>query len=398
MRDEEGSIGARLRRRRRDRALTQEELAEHARVSVAVVQKLEQGRRGSARTATLIALANALDVDLSELVGKRPRLDRDDDASVLALRDTVLSPDLLDDIGLEVVDEPTSIDDLRRALASAWGDYWTGRFSRLAATLPGLVAEARATAHTVGAPAAPLLGQAYQLVANLLVHLGKDDLAAMGAERAIHAATGGDDELQWATFHGTYAWTLLQQGRTDVAERHALWAAERIEPSMTGAMLPHLTVWGGLVLWAMAAAAAGGRKDTAIDCIGLARSAAGRFEDGDRHDYWSNFGPTQVAMQSVHAYALLGEPAKALKAAGSVRREDLREISWGRHLIDVAQAHVDARDLQAAEQVLVEAEGTSSEWFRHQGPARSLVGELVHDSKRLSPTLRRLAKSTGVDS
>lgn len=394
--DDESTIGARLRKLRRARPMTQEQLAEAARVSPAIVQKLEQGRRASARTSTLIALANALDVDLSELVGRRPRLDRDDDASVLALRDMVLSPELLPDVEADG-DEAPSLDQVRAGVDAAWGDYWTGRLTRLAVVLPELAGQARAASHDAGPTAAPLLAQAYQLAAALLVHLGKDDLAAVGAERAVHAATAGDDELWWAMCHGTYAQALLHQGRTEAAERHALWVAERIEPSMSKATLPHLTVWGAVVLWAMAAAAAGGRKAAAVDCIGLARSAAGRFEDGDRHDYETNFGPSQVAMQAVHAYALLGEPVKALKAAGGVDRRDLRVISWGRHLIDVAQAQLDTRDLRTAERTLTEAEGVSSEWFRHQGPARSLVGDLVHESRRLSPNLRRLAQAAGVN-
>ena len=282
-------------------------------------------------------------------------------------------------------------------LAAAWSAYWAGEFSPLAARLPRLVTRARAAHGAHGARAAGVLAQSYQLVAALLVHLGKDDLAALGAERAVVAAAAGDDELQWATAHGTYAQALLHQGRWQAAEAHALAIAERIEPSFTRAPMEHLTVWGGLVLWAMAAAAAGGRRDEAIEYIGLARTAAGRFEDGDRHDYEMNFGPTQVAMQATHAYAMFTEPTRALQAAEAVRREDLRGISWGRHLIDVAQAHVDERDLAAAERTLLAADAVSTEWFRHQGPARALVADLVERSRRLSPGLRQLAHSARVE-
>ena len=386
-------IGLRLRQLRRNVPMTQEELAAEAGVSADVIRKLEQGRRRSARTSTLVALAHALDVDLSELVGKRPRLDRGDDASVLALRDTLLAPELL--LPMDPIDAAPPVGELRIAVAGAWVDYWAGRFGRLAAMLPDLVTRGRASHQTYGADAAPLLAQAYQLVACLLVHLGKDDLAVLGAERAVNAAAAGDDELQWANVHGTYAWTLLHQGRTDAAEDHALWAAERVEPSLSRATLPHLTVWGGLLLSAMAAAAAGGRDDRAIDHLGLARSAAGRFEH-ERYDYNTSFGATQVAMQATHIYAMAGEPGRALKAASGVEREDLLGIAYGRHLIDVAQAHTDARDLSSTQTTLLEAEALSPEWFRHQGPARSLVSELVHQSRRLSPTLRQLARSAGV--
>jgi transcriptional regulator with XRE-family HTH domain/ribosomal 50S subunit-recycling heat shock protein len=389
------SIGSRIKRLRRDQSLTQEGLAEASGVSVDLIAKLEQERRQSARVSSLIKIANALDVDLSELVGKRPRLDHGEDASVLNVRDAILSPDLLP--GVDPRDgEPPALEDLQRAVTAAWGDYWGGRLTRLAATVPGLIGEARLAVDAYGAPAAASLTQAFQLAAILLVHLGKDDLAVVGAERAIRAAEAGDDQLWWATVHGTYAWCLLHQGRTELAEKHAVRTAERIEPNITRAPLPHLTVWGGLLTTGLAAAAAGGRQSEVGEYIALARAGAGRF-DHDRHDYQVSYGRSAVAMQACHAYTMLREPGKALKAAKDVDRDDLLSISYGRHLIDVASSHVDARHLKAAETTLLEAESVSAEWFRHQGPARSLVGELVTETTRLSPTLRRLARTVDID-
>lgn len=391
---EGNTIGQRLRKIRGDRSMTQEELAAASGLSVDLIAKLEQGRRPSARVTSLIKLADALDVDLSELVGKRPHLDAED-ARVLPIRNAILDPALLpgmdDDDG-----EPPAVADLSAAIERTWGDYWAGRFDRLAATLPGLIGESRAAFREDGPTAAPFLGQAFELAACLCVHLGRDDLAVMAAERAIHAAESGDDELLWAVMHGTYAWCTLHQGRTELAEQHAVRIAERIEPNITRAPLPHLTVWGSLLMTALASAAAGDRADEARQYIGLARSGAGRFDQGDRHDYMVNFGMTAVSMQATHAYTMLRKPDKALKEARTVDRADLFDISWGRHLIDVAQAHVDARHLKTAETMLLEAENLSAEWFRHQGPARSLVGELVEDTRRLSPGLRRLAKSVDV--
>lgn len=389
-------IGVRLKRLRRERSMTQEGLAEAAGVSVDLIAKLEQGRRSTARVTSLIKLANALDVDLSQFVGKRPQLGNGDDGRVLAVRDALISPDLLPGMDGDDSGEPANLQELERTVNLAWRDYWSGNLTRLAAVLPGLIGEARLAYRDSDRRAAGILAQAYQLAACLLVHLGKDDLAALGAERALHAAEGGGDELQWATLHGTYSWTLLHQGRTRASEDHAVWIAERTEPSMTKATPQHLTVWGGLMLTAMAAAAAGGRSGVAAEYIGLARSAAGRFEH-DRMDYQVPFGPSQVSMQATHTYAILREPGRALQAASQVLREDLPTIAYGRHLIDVAQAHVDARRLRAAEATLQEAESLSAQWFRHQGPARSLVGELVRETTRLSPSLRRLARSVDVE-
>jgi len=62
------TIGYQLRRLRRLRGLTQEELADHANVSRDLVAKLEQGRRQTARITSLVSLARALDVEVSALV------------------------------------------------------------------------------------------------------------------------------------------------------------------------------------------------------------------------------------------------------------------------------------------------------------------------------------------
>jgi Predicted transcriptional regulators len=386
---EPGTIGRQIRAFRHERGLTQEQLAERAQVSVDLVKKLEQGARQDARATFLMRLAKALDVDLSELTGKRPRISRDDGVSVQAIRDVLLTPSLLPGFEPEDDGEPASAEELSRAVAQAWTLYWSGDFAELTRRLPGLVAEARLT----GVPG--LLAQAYQLVACLMVHFGRDDLAALGAERAVTAAAGGDDELQWATLNGTYAWTLLHQGRAREAETHAVRVAERIEPTFKSPPA-HLVVWGGLLLTALAAAAAETRKTAAEELISLSSAAAARITGGDRHDYQVPFGRTQVAMQATHAYAMLREPGEALRSAAGVRREDLPTIAYGRHLLDKAQAQVDAGHDRAAEQTLTEAHGLSPVWFRHQGPARSLVGRLRERQTRLTPGLRQLARSVDV--
>jgi transcriptional regulator with XRE-family HTH domain len=63
------SVGERLRELRRDRRLSQEQLAEKAGVGVGVIADLEQGRRDTALIATLAKLAGALGVTLPAMFG-----------------------------------------------------------------------------------------------------------------------------------------------------------------------------------------------------------------------------------------------------------------------------------------------------------------------------------------
>lgn len=394
---EVNTIGARLREARRERGLTQEALAELAGMSSDVIGKLEQGQRETARITTLSRLANALGITLSDLLGRRERLETASAAGVLEVRNALLSPaDILPGID-PVHDEGTAtpLPDLERAVRKGWSHYWAGELGALTKMLPGLIGEARFTAAEAGPAAAGALAQSYQLAADLMVHTGHDDLAAVAAERSVAAARGGDDPLQHAMAVGTASWVLLHQGRHAEAERVAVRAADDVEPRLRKATPEQVTVYGSLLLTAAAPAASAGRADETGEYVGEARAAAARWDE-DRHDYWTSFGPTQVAMQDCYTSTTLGRPARALKAAEKVRRENLLHISYGAHKLDVAQALADSRRDRDAIEALQEARAVSDEWFRHQGLARSLVRELVERQRRLSGPLKSLAQSVGV--
>ena len=66
------TLGDRLRELRRDRKLTQEQLAEKSGVSLSLITKLESGARDSLRLGTAAALAGALGVGVGELLGDDP--------------------------------------------------------------------------------------------------------------------------------------------------------------------------------------------------------------------------------------------------------------------------------------------------------------------------------------
>lgn len=387
---DDGTLADRLRRKRRESSLTQEQLASLSGVSQVMIAKIEQGQR-LPRLPVLTRLANALDIPLSELVDKRPRLDgHGTGARILAIRDALLSPSQLPGIALDADDaEPASPPQLRAMVSQASRLYWSGQFANLAAVLPDLIGECRLAAQSRGAPALSPLAQAYDLAAALMVHMGKDDLAAISAERAIAAAAGTDDELLHAMLHGTYAWVLLHQARLAEAEQLAITTAQRIEPSFT-APAEHVAVWGKLLMTALAPAAAAGRDVSPY--IALASDGAERL-GRQVTIYQGSFGPASVHEQACHAYAVTREPAKALAAARKVGPGDLSGISYGRHLLDVAQAHADARHAKAATAVLTQARAIAPVWFRHQGTARSLVAELYEQCNRIPPALRDLGAS-----
>ncbi|MGH3189703.1 MAG: helix-turn-helix domain-containing protein [Streptosporangiaceae bacterium] len=399
--EESNTIGARLRQARRERGITQENLAERSAVSIGVIRMLEQETRTTARVVTLTSLANALGISLSDLLGRRERLGRDD--GILRLRDALLAVDDLP--GIDPVgdpDEVTPVTELAAAVERGWKQYWSGRLDDLTAMLPGLIGEARVTAREDCVEASASLTQAYQLAADLLAHVGSDDLAFAAAKRAMGAARAGNNELQYAAAAGTASWVLLRQARAAAAEHVARTAAAEIEPRLSDARAEHLTVWGSLLLQAAACAAARDDAGAVEDYITLTRMAARVTRDGeplfgaDRYDYQTNFGRTQVEMQACYTSALLGRESAALRAATRVRRSDLRPISWGAHNLDVARASLHTRRGDDAVAALSRAHAVSDVWFRHQVLARDLVREAMENERRVSPALRTLADAVGV--
>lgn len=392
MNDAGTTIGCRLRSLRLQRGLSQSELADRAGVSLDLVSKLERDARESMSWASMVKLARALDVDPGAIAGKSPRLAPVPGAAVLAVRDAVISPGLLPGPHPDHEGEPASPGDLWRLVERGYGAYFGGEFGTLTADLPSLINECRLLEAADPAAAAAPLAHAWQLAACVLVHTGRDDAAAIAAERAIRTAENGDDEWRPATMYGTYSWVMLHQGRLREAERLAVRTAETIEPSMSRARPEQITAWGGLMLNAAVAAGARGDRPTAEEYLRIAAAGAARTGN-DRHDYWVSFGPTQVAVQQAHIMTALQRPEEALTASSRVRRNDLFPVQYGRHLLNVGRSLLERRRTDEAVNVTIQARDLSPEWFRHQGFARSLVDDLVERKTRLNTPLRSLVRT-----
>lgn len=392
---EPSMIGRNLREFRNDRGLSQEGLAEAAGVSVAIISKLEQGSRVTARITTLTRIANALDVELSELVDRRDRLKSDrDGGSVIAIRDVLLSPSVLPGMDCDDDGDPTPVDRLEQSVAEAWRSYWAGDFGAVLALLPGLIGEARVTHSAIGTAAVRPLTCAYDLASSLMTQIGRTDLGIIAAERAIVTAYSGDDRLLWAIMHASYSWTLLHQGRYREAEEMAASLADQVEPSFRDGDLD-ISVWGNLLLTTIAPAVAEDRDPD--EYLRLAAAGAARLARPVRAYHHASFSPVTVAMQETYGYASLTQPGRALKAAERIGRDDLKGISRGAHLMDVAQANFDRGDIRTARTTLLEAREVSPVWFRHQRVAKTVTAEIREQEQRLSPETRALVKSLNLD-
>ena len=375
------SIGQRIYDLRTDRVprFTQRELAERAGVSVDLIQKLEQGRKATAKITTLTAIARALDVDLSALLSRRTFLESvPEDGGLQALR-RAITP----------VADPAvvggSAEELSASVADGWRAYWRGDYDALAGVLPPVIESARA------AGARDLLAEAYQLAACVLVHLGHSDLSLIAVGEALDTA---EDPLLRAAIIGTNSWVLLNQGRPDDASLLAVREADAIEPRRK-AKPQHISMWGNLLVTGATAAARDGNANEAKDLLRSAHGAAVRIGE-DRNDYQTAFGVSQVVMQSVDVAVVAGDYVKALDTASRMPKDSrLPRAAQARHMTDVAHAHAKLGHYRDAENLLARIEQFAPQWIRYQVFAKAVLAEVLQHGRPTSKA-RTLARRLGV--
>jgi transcriptional regulator with XRE-family HTH domain len=217
------AIGYQLRRLRRLRKLTQEELADRADVSRDLVAKLEQGRRQTARIASLASLARALDVELSALVTRpAPALEPED-----AGREWRASPEMAADL---------------ETLVGSYRQAYAGK-TAVTELLPGtagvmcLLLDLQRRGQWPEDPArlASLVGQT-ALLAGLLYLMGPRDLEASRAHYnlALQAAREAEDWDLASYVLGSLAFLAMSAHRPaeSHAFRNAAWelASRRASP------------------------------------------------------------------------------------------------------------------------------------------------------------------------
>ena len=383
------TIGYQLRRLRRLRGFTQEELADRANVSRDLVAKLEQGRRQSARIASLASLAHALDVELSAFV-------------------TPVGP------------VPVSITDSRhresRGAVGRWNSattllaaaglvdrvhhaYQTARYSEAAGLLPSvtnavdaLVAEAPTNERR---DALRLQTSVSIAAAKLATKAGDADAGRSAAERARSAAEAAEDRFGQAAATYQLTCALLRGERREQAEALAVCCAEKLR----GTDADSVTWRGALTLIGAIIAAGRGDRGEAGRRLDYAEEIA-RRRGTDGSIGWTWFGPTNVMIHRVSAAVALGDPRGALATAQHIDLAAMPASLCGRQAqvhLDSAWAHAEVREDPLAVIHLLDAERVAPDLMLVSPEARGLIRDLLQRERRsVVPGLRGLALRAGV--
>lgn len=393
-------VGEHLVATRTARGLTQEELAERSGVSVDTISRLERGARTGFRSSTLQALAAALRVDMSVLLGIAPAGNPVPEEGADQLRRAVRALDLPD------FAEPTEVltlPQLHTAASRAWSDYLAGRHAELLAGLPALMVDTRRAvrehAEDHRAEAAGILATSYRLSAGLAGRLALNDLAMHAAHRALDTARHTTrPELDEAAALRYLAWVLVRQGDLEEAERVAVHAAERLDPGLARPEQDALGVFGSLLFNAASAAGRRGASGRADELLTVARAAAVRSGQDCTAEH-GVFGPRVVALQAVDHAVRSGRPDDALALAATVPApEGSVPAFWeAGHRIHLAAASADLSEYSDALDHLAAARRLAPEWVRVQPLGVAVMAHLAeHYPRRRVADFAALAEHYGV--
>lgn len=396
-------VAENLARIRKARDLSQEQLAHVAAVGVDTVARIEQGRRSTSRPQTLRRLAVALDVTVEALLG-HVAPPRSTELDTGGLREAITAGEHIPGLDeFAETHELATLDELTTSAHHAWRAYVNGQHVELLYALPIVLVDARRLAHaavdTERAAAHRVLSTAYRLGAGIAGRLDLDDLAWSSAERALTAARASDaPEIETAISLRYLAWTLVRQGRLADAERVAVRAAERIQPTMLDRDPERAGVFGNLLFNAATAALRAGNVDRADDLLAEAQAAAARSR-GDTASEAAVFGPRVAALQRVDHTARADDPQRALQLATTIpgARGTVPAFWEAGHRLRLAAASAAVRRDREALDYLAQARDLAPDWVRSQPLGTSTMRHLAERApRRRGNTFANLAVHYGV--
>jgi len=395
------NVGAHVAALRKLRGMTGRELARRAYVSYSLVSKVETGQ-APASPAFVAAAARALRVDVTQLTGQpyrgtTPSSDRIHEAIPQVRRELVayaLAP-------AEDDPAPRSLAQLQGAVAevSAWRHR--SDLLHLGGALPGLLAELRAATTTSEGHAQErvygMLAETYAAAGQLVWGLGYTDLWSIAVDRYGWAASRSGDPLAVCVGDYLRCGDLLIAGDFPAAGRVLEPAFARLEPELTHADAPTLSIWGSLHLKAALAAARAGNAATTWQHHAEAHTAAERIGT-DRDDYRLCFGPTNVGIWSVGLAVELCDGATAVTNAQRLhipRRTQSERV--GHHYIDLARGYLWHDDRRGALSCLLTARKVAPQQTRYHPMVRETLHALARAERRATDSLRELATWVGIE-
>jgi transcriptional regulator with XRE-family HTH domain len=398
--------GTRIRLYRQRLGITQEVLAGRAGVSKSWLSKVERGVLSPGTVRSIIPLAEALGVEVTDVMDRPGRHDAgavvDGGGTTPLLRVLTDYGDLV--AGAAVArPSPPNLATLLAGLLRARQMRRQCHFVDAAELLGDLILDAEVAAQALAgedrAPAAYwILAQTYRCAAYTLLRSGKrDDLAWIAADRCARASRLSRNVLLQARGARCLAHVFLHAGRIDEALTITGRALDGLDADHGAApSQAYLRTFGALLLVGSLAAARANDRGASQRFLRHAEKVAGRVRRDDGF-----FGPTNVAIHSVSAAAELGDATEVIRLGYQVDTSGLPDDASGRRAqvhLDVARGYEAKRQDEAALHRLLHAERLAPQLTHNQAHVRDMVTAMLCRGHRAPavPGLRELAMRSGV--
>lgn len=388
------NIGQEIRRLRKWRNLTLEQLAGLSGLTKGYLSKIENGNAGLDKRTTIKAISDALQVSIADLVGDHFLMEPSDGAvlgSVPDIRIALLSTGL-DGPGLPPSRAMPELNAETQQLAE-WRQLC--RDLEVGRALPRLITDLHASVAGGGNDRTAALRnivQATHTATLFLKTLGAVDLAWVAADRGHQAAILLDDPLFIAASEFARSQALIGLGAYERADVLAQHAAGLLNPKTEA----DVEIYGTSVI--TTAFTAQIRGDDPEEAIREAMAAAERTEGTNA--FWMNFSRTNVNQWRMSIALEADDPVRAAEVAREIRATDIpaksRRVAF---FIDHARAlhALRGRDAEVVS-LLRKADKLGPTRTRNNVWAREIVSELLLRARRDAggAELRGLADRMGL--
>lgn len=394
--DQESGIGRKIAYYRSRKGLSQRDFAPLIKRSEAWVSQVERGVRPVKALDVLERIAEVLDMPAAELVPSAPVARTVHiPAEAVGLRRLLTAGHALRAM---ITDAPVEFDAQRliEAAETTWAFAGQARYGDLLRLLERLVPELETAAARCGESwADELLAGTYAALGIALADLQQFDAAWVAAERAMAKAQRSADPVLVAA--GAYHLTLIFQRAQQLteAEHAASTACVALAEPAAPADPRARCVYGALTLQLAVIAAKTEDADRAHELLHRARGLAADLGT-DRHDHHTAFGPTAVDLCEVATAVELGDAGTAIRLAGKLDTDLLRETDHARLLLYVARAWAQRRSPERALTLLLRAEELAPDQVRNYRSVRSTTTDLLSMDPG-TPGLAEFAQRIGID-
>jgi transcriptional regulator with XRE-family HTH domain len=382
------SIGDRIRIFRERRGKSQAALGGLVGRSEDWVSKVERNVIPIDRLSMLLEIARVLKVrDLTELTGHNLALAPNgspEHPSVPAIRAALAS--LPSTLGRDQEDQ-LSPAELSQRVDALWHSYENDidRYTIVGPAIPELLCRAHRTVRQGAGTdsAVRSLAEIYHLLQIYLRRVGEPTLARVAADRALNLAAQSDDPSLISASAWNMCSALNSNGQAKEARDLALTTMSMYKPSPE-AEIEHVSAYGALHLSAAISCVRVGNGAQAWDLLHQATEVGRRT--GDRNDWRTWFGPTNVAMHGVHLAAEEGDAAEALRLSQQIDvRHRLSLTRRTRYLVELVNAYRQRKDDMGVLFTLGQIERQSPEEIKFYPLVREAVRDLL---RRERPTYR----------